>query len=1115
MSIKVLEASAGSGKTYQLSMFYVKLALENPNNFKKILAITFTNAAVNEMKLRILDRLYSIANNNPNSLEEFKDFAKGGKINGIPINQLSNYQISGAAKNVLYNILHNYQDFSVSTIDSFLQRLFRGALYEIGVKYNYELIVKNDDIYSEAVDDFIVNLQEQYPAFNWLIKFIEDKLAQDKSFNYNNMLLDLIKEINKEFFYDYEDVFNKLTDEDFKQKCLDDIIQCLNNVMKDFLGKANKINDAFKDICKNNNNITEENFAYKGDGSVKYIGSKLENAIKIKDSFKGIMPKNRFVDIMNQKQGLLKKDSPINISQQNINDILTLMKNYYDLIFDINNEFTIEYRNYETARIISNQIYNIALLSDILKSLYDYKKTNNILLLSDIGKMLRKFIENNYMFIYEKLGVYYEYFLIDEFQDTSHVQYEILKPLINESLSQAQSDNVLLVGDIKQAIYRWRNGDWEIMKDTIDTDFHNLISRQNLQENWRSYPNIVKFNNSLFSELLQLTDLFKEKDEDISNPRYQTKINYIKEIYIDTDKNRDVKQEIPEAKKDQFKDFQGYVKLYIAKDKNNKNTATNDVNSTSDGTSDSIETEEDDKVLQLVINDVNNLWEKGYKNIGILVRTNKEAVEVFKYILQNSEIQDNDFKIISDESISFANSDAVLWIVFTLYALQNGSNYARYMSEAFYDFIKTSNSVPYKSLMDNLENDNNFMAQNLYFKAEHLVNIIYKELDDKELNDKEFNNKEKVFCMHFLQLIKNYQREHNNNEVMFINWFLNNGVQQSLTITEEKNGVHISTIHKSKGLEYDAVIVPFINWTRNQNDYLWFKKPNICNSNIPAFLLKTSGDLANTQFADEYYMEKTKKYVDDLNLLYVALTRAKKVLIANIENQNIGKEIQKCVTNNFNIDGLGAIDTYKSINSNENFDIYEIGTLVNNTTYASDMSIENFKWAAKGNVGIQIKIKENYSLSSKEKIAHGVLMHDILRVIDDVDNWEKKADKILKKYHKTSEEIKKIKDNIKTIFEINPEVKNWFTNAQEIISERDLSIYKPESDKERKMYRPDKIFIYPDKVIVVDFKTGEKDLNEYKYQVRNYIEILRQIFDKDIEGFLLNIDNNELINVEI
>ncbi|MGB4749880.1 MAG: UvrD-helicase domain-containing protein [Bacteroidales bacterium] len=391
MSIKVLEASAGSGKTYQLSMFYVKLALENPNNFKKILAITFTNAAVNEMKLRILDKLYSIANKDQKSLNEFRAFAIGGKINGIPINQLSNDQISDAAKNVLYNILHNYQDFSVSTIDSFLQRLFRGALYEIGVKYNYELIVKNDDIYREAVDDFIVNLQEKDPAFKWLISFIDDKLAQDKSFNYNNMLLDLIREINKEFFYDYEDDFiNKLTDDDFN-----DIIKCLNNIMNDFLDKTKKINDDFKNICKNNNNITENDFYQKARGPASFLGSKIEN-FKKGYEIKKLIPNSYFNEGLNGK--LFSGGSTITLQNNDLQKIKDLLVSYDNLI---NNEG----KNYETARIISNQIYNIALLSDILKSLDNYKKTNNILLLSDIGKMLRKFIENNYMFIYEKLGV--------------------------------------------------------------------------------------------------------------------------------------------------------------------------------------------------------------------------------------------------------------------------------------------------------------------------------------------------------------------------------------------------------------------------------------------------------------------------------------------------------------------------------------------------------------------------------------------------------------------------------------------------------------------------------------------------------------------------------------
>ena len=1085
MSIKVLEASAGSGKTYQLSMFYVKLALENPDKFKKILAITFTNAAVNEMKLRILDRLYSLANNDPKSLNEFKTFATDGKINGNHINQLSDAAIADAAKNVLYNILHNYQDFSVSTIDSFLQRLFRGALYEIGVRYNYELIVKNDDIYAEAVDDFIVNLQENNQSFSWLIRFIEDKLRQDKSFNYNNMLLELIREINKEFFYEYEDDFiNKLTDDDFK-----DIIKCLNDIMDVFLVKAKEINNEFNKICQRNN-ITQNNFYQQTKGPASFLGSKIE---KFKKGYeiKKLLPNSYFYDGLNGK--IFSNSNTITLQNNDLQTIKDLLISYNDLI---NNEG----KNYETARIISNQIYNIALLSDILKSLDNYKKTNNILLLSDIGKMLRRFIENNYIFIYEKLGVYYEYFLIDEFQDTSHVQYEILKPLINESLSQTQSDNVLLVGDIKQAIYRWRNGDWEIMKDTIDTDFPNFISRENLKENWRSYPNIVKFNNALFSELLGLKDLFMEKNENIDEPRYHAKINYIKEIYIDPDKNRNVEQVIPDTKKSQFNNFEGYVKLYVAKDKDNKNKniATNEEYLATDDVSEPTKNEEDNEVLEFVKDNVDKLCKNGYKNIGILVRTNKEAIKIFKYLLEKPPNNDSDFKIISDESISFANSDAVLWIVFTLYKLQNNSTYASYMSEAFYDFIKTSKSKNYDDLMNDLSKNINFIAQNLYFKAEYLVNIIYNGLDDKE----------KVFCMHFLQLIKNYQREHNNNEVMFINWFLNNGVKQSLKITDEKNGVHISTIHKSKGLEYDAVIVPFVNWTGNKSDFLWFEKPNLCNSNIPAFLLKASSDLVNTHFADGYYMEKSKKFVDDLNLLYVALTRAKKVLIANIENQNIGKEVMKCINNNFKIDGLDVISNYKSTDYNENYDIYEIGNLVNNTTDATDGSIEKFQWTSKENVGIEIKIKENYSLSTKEKIAHGVLIHDILRVIDDIDNWEKNADKILKKHHKTIDEIDKIKKNIRTIFETKPEVKNWFTNAQEIVSERDLA-------NDTKMFRPDKIFIHPDKIIVVDFKTGETNLEGYKKQVKNYIEILHQIFDKDIEGFLLNIDNNELINVEI
>lgn len=1074
MSIKILEASAGSGKTYQLSMFFVKLALESPEKFKRILAITFTNAAVNEMKVRILDRLYSLSIKNKKSLDEFRAFAPDGKINGSPINQSTDEDISTAAKNVLFNILHNYQDFSVSTIDSFLQKLFRGALYEIGIRYNYELIVKSDDVYEEAVNDFIMSLQKNDPAFDWLVKFIEDKLNDNKSFDYTMLLNALTREINKEFFYDYEDDFiSKLSDEDFQKLSSE-----LNSKMSDFLSKVKIINQDFYQILKETG-FSEEDFSNGGKGTVKYIGSKLEEIINSRDSFKVIRPGKNFIKIIESKQGLFANNCNNPLDPANQNKIIDLMITFYDLM---NSD---DYKNYETARILSKQIYNVALLSHILKNLDNYKKTNNILLLSDIGRMLKSFIRDNYMFIYEKLGVYYEYFLIDEFQDTSRVQYEIIKPLIEESISAKDEENVLLVGDIKQAIYRWRNGDWEIMKETIDYDFPNNISRNTLKENWRSYPNIIRFNNSLFNQLLSLNNLFN--DENDKNEM----LDYIRGIYIDPNKNRSVKQQIPDAKKNNFNNFEGYVKLYVKKKKDNDKT--NEQNY------ENIDDEQDINALELLKNDVGTLWEKGYKNIGILVRSNKESASIFRYLLENPPVDDDDFKIISQESITYANSDAVLWIVFTLYWLQNGSKYASYMSKAFYENIKASASLSYDDIINRLSNDENFLAQNLYFKAEHLVNLIYSFINDRE----------RAFCLHFLQLIKNYQQEQSNNEVMFIHWFLTKGIKESVKISENENGVHIISIHRSKGLEYDAVIVPYVNWTRNLSDYMWFQKPNFLNnSNIPAFLLKANKELVNSHFAEEYILEKTKKNVDDLNLLYVAFTRAKKVLIANIEDKCIGSEVLKCINNDFDIETLGLLSSYKSTTSIKDYDVYEIGELFDNDNYNDSNDISQFDWKAKENVKIEIKIKQNYGLSTREHIAYGVLIHDIFRAIDDINKWEEKADKILKKHHKTIDDSEKIKTKIRNIFDENPSVIDWFTKAEEVVSERDLAY-------NGKMLRPDKVFIHPDKIILVDFKTGETDLKDYKNQIKKYIEKLQQTSNKKIEGYLLNIDRNELINVAI
>lgn len=246
--------------------------------------------------------------------------------------------------------------------------------------------------------------------------------------------------------------------------------------------------------------------------------------------------------------------------------------------------------------------------------------------------------------------------------------------------------------------------------------------------------------------------------------------------------------------------------------------------------------------------------------------------------------------------------------------------------------------------------------------------------------------------------------------------------------------------------------------------------------------------------------------MDDLNLLYVAFTRAKKVLIANIENKCIGKEVLKCINNDFDIETLGILSNYKSTTSIKNYDVYEIGELVDNDDNNDSNNISQFDWKAKENVKIEIKIKQNYGLSTREHIAYGVLIHDIFKAIDDINKWEEKTDKILKKHHKTIDDSEKIKTKIRYIFNENPSVVDWFAKAEEIVSERDLA-------HDGKMLRPDKVFIHQNKIVLVDFKTGDKDLIDYKNQIKKYIEILQQTSNKKIEGYLLNIDRNELINV--
>jgi len=1049
MPVKILSASAGSGKTYNLAMFYVRLAMEKVDNYEKILAITFTNAAVNEMKNRILNYLFELSKGN--GINDYRTYA------AVNQNEDDKHIIQKASE-VLNRIVHHYYNFSVSTIDSFLQRLFKGALYEIGIRTNYELIVNNEEVIEQAVNDFLLNLDEHQTAFKWLVKFIKNNAKDNKSFSYSKQLIELTKEINKEFFYPFEKDFASLTEEDFDQ-----LEEILKKRINDFIEKAKTFNKRFSELCEKTD-LTENDFYHASSGPASFLGSKLLKFINEKSSIGSAFKlDNKYLNEALDEGKWVSK----NIEQK----FNPYRDEFQQLLTEFIESLKTDGKQYEDARVILEQLFNISILNQIVKNLHEYKKTNNVVLLSDIGKMLQGFISNNYLFVYEKLGVRYEYFLIDEFQDTSNIQYQVIKPLIENSISEKVSESVLLVGDIKQAIYRWRNGDWKLMNKTIHEDFSNNVNVSALEYNWRSYPVVIDFNNAILKQLVQFNDLYK--DSGIDNSALLT---LAQDIY------KDVEQIFPNTKK--LDDVKGYVKLFVNKKKNNEDAEQQDDNGNDN--------------LVWVVNEVSCLWKAGYKNIGIIVRKNKEASTIFDFLMNNLSIDDDDFKVISKESITYINSNAVMWVVFTLHYVQNASSYAHYMANAFYDKLQLPVDVEefYSSLLGNAA----FKAKNLYFKAEFLINSFFSN----------FNEREKTFSIHFLQLLKKYLENNTSGEAKFIQWFFEKGIDESIKISGEKKGVHLVTIHKSKGLEYDAVIVPYVNWTKKAAvNYLWLNKTDwVKESNIPAFLVKSNKNLLASNFDKQYLLEQNNEKLDDINLLYVAFTRAKKVLIAGIEQQLIGKELSKLIETNFKIENVNKnIDSYKTF-ENENVTIFEFGELKGNDEPYAEIESEHYEIKPNSKPqSLRLVVKGNEEWSSQKSIAHGVLIHAIMEQITDIINWEQVAQRVMITFNVAEPDKKQIKENIKNILARHNQIKDWFTIAEKIISERKIL-------HQGRIYRPDKVFLHNDKVILVDFKTGETNLEAYKAQVIRYKSMLMALNYDKIEAYLLNIDTNELVLVD-
>lgn len=625
--LTVYSASAGSGKTFTLAVEYIKLLFKSRYEYRHILAVTFTNKATAEMKARIILELNNLAINEPSP-------ATDKLIKEI---DLRPDQIAREAKVIRDYLLHDYSRFSVGTIDNFFQRILTSFARETGLQFGFNLELDNRRILEQAVDNLMDSLDGKSELTHWLIRFAENRVEEGRSWNFRDSLIDLGKEIFAENYQGVDEKFQPDGSDSFLkklyeyQKELYKIIRLFENTLEKYG------NEGLKIISEHSLEIGD--FKY-GDPSVpRYFWYLAER------DRKKISPRQRDIKaIDNQdewvKDASEKKDEIIAAVNGGLNEVLKQTIEYYNKNF----------REYFTALSINENLFSFGILTDIEVQVREITHNDNLFLLSDVPGFLNKIINGNEApFIYEKTGNYFKYFMIDEFQDTSTIQWENFKPLIINSISEGYEN--MVVGDIKQSIYRWRNSDWNILASLIARDQNVFdVDNKTLKENWRSKRNIVDFNNRLFEAAKKLLDdLFvsglQENGEGKQN---------IKGLGIDTtisDVFSDHIQELPGGEDRKG----GYVEISFIDPGKEK---------------------WESKVLEKLPGLVNNLLNKGLRpgEIAILVRKKDQAVKVMEslldYMNKNKEHREI-YNLISDDSLFIRNSGAVKFLLGMLRYLLN------------------------------------------------------------------------------------------------------------------------------------------------------------------------------------------------------------------------------------------------------------------------------------------------------------------------------------------------------------------------------------------------------------------------------------------------------------
>ena len=1060
-TLTIYSASAGSGKTYTLTEIYLTSLFRSRYNYRKILAVTFTNKATAEMKSRILENLHKLATGRKCDYLDVLLKSTGKSEEWIRIE-------SGE---ILNTILHDFSRFSVSTIDSFFQKILRAFTREAGLHSGFNVELDHSTILSAAVDEMLGSAVAGTQLNKWLTAYAMTNIEEDKSWNLKDGIIKLSEELFKEQFKilsagDRSGLENK--------EFLMAYIQKIRSVTVAFEEKMAALGKNAAGIFARYD-LSDEMFYRKGQGIPGFIRNMASGTVREPNSYvreiEKSPPRWSTGDIVPQLQNAL-----IN----GLESILIEALNFYDR----------NIKDFRTAETVLANIYALGILSDVLHNIHTITTSENSFLLSDAGELLSLITgEDQSPFIYEKVGNRYENFMIDEFQDTSIIQWKNLKPLIDNSMAEG-SDN-LVVGDVKQSIYRWRNSDWKILGSFLNSrvDNERFISKP-LTKNWRSMSNIIKFNNSLFTTLpAQLDEIFSGDTGQIS----------FRNIYSEA------------VQTDSGGKEGGYVRIEFIADKE--------------------EVKWKEKVLEMLPGVVESLQISGYNasDIGIIVRDGKEGASVLRTLIDYSSAvadekkQSINYNVVSGDSLLLSNSPAINFIIAVLSAVNDPEDrISRALMLRFFLLSEGKQDAESVSLVSEriIETSGNYFPEGYEDFIDSLKYMPLFEATESTIGFFGLGQSPAnvAYLNTFQDYVVSFTGSKSSDLRSFLDWWETTGSGKSVVLPGNQNAMRILTIHKSKGLEFKVVILPFLSWNLDhmpsKQPFLWVKPGTEPFSDIGVIPVKYSSELSKTWFSESYTEEKHSVYVDNINLLYVALTRAKEVIYGftadNPKSENsISGVLKNAILSTNNVPGPASFDISRFYDKDKC--IFEFGGMpqtlrekVKETDFHSGQYIVSHAIDS-----LKLKLHgENYFSSGdkelREKINYGKLMHDIFEGIKTPADIKSSVRKLVlegKLAAKESEEIeKRVEDLINS-----PGVAEWFSPGNEILTE--AGILLPSGNTRR----PDRVIFRDGKTIIIDFKFGGES-DHYISQVNQYRQLMADMGYFNIEAYIWYVDKNLIVS---